>query len=215
LSARALDAIAELERKVVEADGGVKLEWELLRDRSGGRVEDLLWWENDMLLGFLGFYGYGSPSLELAGMVDPGARRRGIATALLGAAMALCRERGDRQALLIVPRSSAAGRRLALGRGAVFDHSEHALVLCRGPTSGPRHPALKLRPATSADVPVLSRLLEHGFGWSAPDDLARRLESARERTLVVELSGAAVGTLRLTRDGTDAGIYGFVIDPAW
>jgi ribosomal protein S18 acetylase RimI-like enzyme len=33
--------------------------------------------------------------------------------------------------------------------------------------------------------------------------------------MVVELSGAAIGTLRLTREGDAAGIYGFVIDPDW
>lgn len=43
---------------------------------------------------------------------------------------------------------------------------------------------------------------------------ARDLE-AHERTLVVEVSGSAVGTLRLTREGDDAGIYGFAIDPSW
>jgi hypothetical protein len=44
----ALQAIAELERQVVEADGGrLKLEWDNLRGRSGDRVEDLLWWDTD------------------------------------------------------------------------------------------------------------------------------------------------------------------------
>jgi ribosomal protein S18 acetylase RimI-like enzyme len=33
--------------------------------------------------------------------------------------------------------------------------------------------------------------------------------------LVVDLDGSAVGTLSVSRDGGDAGIYGFVIDPAW
>lgn len=214
LSPRALEAIADLERRVVEADGGrLKLEWGILRGRGGDRVEDLLWWGDDTLLGFLGFYDYGS-ALELAGMVDPGARRRGIGGALLDAAMPLCRERGNRLALLIVPRSSIAGKQLAVRRGAALDHSEHALVLSGAPEKGHRDAALSLRPATSADVPVVSRLLEEGFGWPAPDDLAGRLDSAHERTLVVELSDSPVGTLRLTRDGNDAGIYGFVVDPA-
>jgi ribosomal protein S18 acetylase RimI-like enzyme len=31
--------------------------------------------------------------------------------------------------------------------------------------------------------------------------------------LVIELSGSAVGTMRVIRDGNDAAIYGFVIDP--
>lgn len=199
---------------MVEADGGrLKLAWGTLRRRSGDRVEDLLWWEGDRLLGFLGFYRFGS-SLELAGMVAPEARRRGIGTALLDEAMPLCRGLGDRQALLIVPRSSEAGKRLALRRGGALDHSEHALLLSGDPTSGTHDSALSLRQATSADHSILSRLLEAGFGEQAPADLADSLESRHGQTMIVDLSGSPVGTLSLSRDGTDAGIYGFVIDPA-
>ena len=214
LSSRELSAIEELERQVVEADGGrLKLEWGTLRRRSGEAVEDLLWWDGDRLLGFLGFYGFGS-SLELAGMVAPDARRRGIATALLDAAAPLYRARGMREVLLIVPRSSQAGQRLALRHGGVFDHSEHALVLLSGaPAEGRRDPALSLRPASPRDIQVVSRLLEAGFGSPADDELADRLDTPHEQTLVIEVDGSPVGTLRVTRDGGDAGIYGFVVDP--
>lgn len=213
LSSRALAAIAELEQQVVQADGGrLKLEWPALRRRSGESVEDLLWWEADRLLGFLGFYGYGS-SLELAGMVAPDARRRGIATTLLDAAAPIYRARGCEQALLIVPRASVAGRLLALGRGGVLDHSEHALTLAGAPSSAPRHPSLSLRQASLADLPFIARVLEDGFGTPAPMDLAASLESPHRRTVVVELSGSPVGTMSITRDGDATGIYGFVIDP--
>jgi GNAT superfamily N-acetyltransferase len=188
----ALRAIADLERRVIEADGGrLKLEWGTLRRRSGDRVNDLLWWEGDRLLGFLGIYGLES-SPELAGMVAPDARGRGIGTALLDAAVSLCRERGVRDPLLIVARASGAGRRLALRRGAVLDHSEHALVLS-GDLSGADVPALSLRPATAADLLLVARLLEVGFGEPARDRLAHRLDSPRERTAIVELSGLARG----------------------
>jgi ribosomal protein S18 acetylase RimI-like enzyme len=210
-----LEAIAELERRVIEADGGrLKLEWGRLRRRAGNRVEDLLWWESDRLLGFLGFYGFGS-SVELAGMVAPDARRRGIGTALLDAAVPLFRGRGVREALLIVPRPSVAGNRLAARRGAVLDHSEHALVLSGEPISGPRAAALSLRPATAADLPLVSEVLEAAFGEPAPAGLAERLDSPHERTVVVEVEGSVIGTLRLTRDADLAGIYGFAIDPRW
>jgi hypothetical protein len=44
LSPAALDAVADLERRVVAADGGrLKLEWNALRHRSGQQVEDILW----------------------------------------------------------------------------------------------------------------------------------------------------------------------------
>jgi ribosomal protein S18 acetylase RimI-like enzyme len=214
LSERALDAIAELERAVIEADGGrLKLEWGALRGRPGERVEDLLWWEGERLLGFLGIYGFASIP-ELAGMVAPDARRRGIGSALLDAALPLCRERGDRPPLLIVPRHSTAGRRLALARGGVLDHSEHALVLTGDPVADDRHDvSVSLRPAATTDLPLVAGLLEDGFGFSVPDDFGERLTTPRERTLVVELSGTPVGTLRVRRDGDVAGIYGFVIEP--
>jgi ribosomal protein S18 acetylase RimI-like enzyme len=213
LSSLALEAIAELERRVIETDGGrLKLEWGTLRRRSGERVEDLLWWEDDRLLGFLGIYCHGARP-ELAGMVAPGARRRGIGTALLDAAVPLCRGLGFREALLIVPRSSAGGKRLALLRGGALDHSEHALVLTGDPTSGPHEATLSVRPATAVDLPFISRMLEAGFGHPAPDDLVGRLNLPHARTVIIELDGSAAGTLRLTRDGEDAGISGFVIDP--
>jgi ribosomal protein S18 acetylase RimI-like enzyme len=214
LSSRTLDAIAELERRVVEADGGrLKLEWGRLRGRSGDRVEDLLWWEGDRLVGFLGFYGLDSAP-ELAGMVAPDARRRGIGSALLDAAVSLCRDRGDPPPLLIVPRPSEAGRRLAVRRGGVLDHSEHALLLVGEPTRAAREQPVGLRAATTADAPLIARLLKQGFGWRPPGDLPDRLDSPRERTAIVELDGSAVGTIRLSRDERGGAIHGFVIEPS-
>lgn len=195
---------------MVEVDGGrLKLEWDNLRGRSGDRVEDLLWWAGERLLGFLGIYEFGD-SPELAGMVAPDARRRGIGSALLDAAVSLCRERSDRRPLLVVPRQSIGGKRLALRRGGTLDHSEHHLVLSGQPTSGPDEPEIGLRPATAADVPLVVSLLEQGFGWSGPDDLGTRLK----RTALIELGGAVVGTLFLERDDEEASIFGFAVEPS-
>lgn len=209
LDSRALEAIAELEREVTAADGGrLKLEWDSLRGRSGDRVEDLLRWEGERLLGFLGIYTFGDPA-ELAGMVAPDARRRGIGSALLDAALPLCRERSDRQPLLVVPRQSPGGKRLALSRGGTLDHSEHHLVLRGAPAAAADRDDIGLRPATAADVPRVEWLLHQGFGWPGPGDLRRRLE----RTLVVELDGAIVGTMLVDRDDErEAGIFGFVVE---
>jgi ribosomal protein S18 acetylase RimI-like enzyme len=210
LTSGALHAIAELERQVLEVDGGrLKLEWDNLRGRTGDRVEDLLWWEGERLLGFLGIYEFGTAP-ELVGMVAPAARRRGIGSALLDAAIVLCRERGDRKPLLVVPRQSIGGKRLALGRGGTLDHSEHHLTLTGEPTAGPRKPEISLRAATAADVPLVVSLLERGFGWSGPDDVGDRLE----RIALIELRGAVVGTLFLERDDEGAGIFGFVVEPS-
>ena len=146
-------------------------------------------------------------------MVDPCARRRGIATALLDAALPLCRDQEYRHALLVTPRGSAAGRGLALSRGAVLEHSEHALALLGAPADGPTDPRIVVRTATPEDRHDLSRLLTTAFG-GAPSDVLDRLETDSARTLMLELEGSVVGTVRVTRHQDVGGVYGFAVDPA-
>jgi ribosomal protein S18 acetylase RimI-like enzyme len=211
LSPSQLEAVAALEQRVVAADGGrLKLEHATLRGRTGEDVEDLLWEQDGRLLGFLGRYAFGGAVVELAGMVDPSARRRGIGTALLDAAVGLGRERGETRALLV---ATPAGRPFAEARGLHVEHSEHALVLDGEPSEGPDDPALALRAAVPEDGAEVRRLLQAAFGWTPPgdDDL---VPTARDRTLVVERDGRVVATLRLSLDDGRGGVYGFAVDPA-
>jgi ribosomal protein S18 acetylase RimI-like enzyme len=212
LTDTALSALSELERRVVAADGGrLKLEWSTLRNRSGRDVEDFLWWADDHLAGFLGLYVHSAPAVELAGMVDPDSRRRGIGTALLEAALPICAERGYGPILLIVPRISTAGRELALGRGAGLEHSEHGLALDGQPEDGPSDPRIALRPGTQMDSAEISRLLVAGFGGPAQDIRLSDLP----HWLVVERDGEPVGALRPSHHGNTGAVHGFVIDPRW
>jgi ribosomal protein S18 acetylase RimI-like enzyme len=213
LSRRQLDALATLESSVVSADGGrLKLEWGVLRDRPGDSTRDFLWLEDDEPVGFLGLYAFGSGTVEVAGMVHPDSRRQGIATALLEAALPTCVAQGGGHVLLVVPGQSAAGREFALGRGAELEHSEHALVLYQRPIDGPADPRISIRAASREDFDDLSELLVTAFGHPAqhPHEFDR---IGRSRTVVVELGGAIVGTVRLTIDGVRGGIYGFAIKP--
>jgi ribosomal protein S18 acetylase RimI-like enzyme len=147
-------------------------------------------------------------------MVDPDARRRGIATALLEAALPLCLERGYTQILLVTPRTPTAARDLALRRGAVLDHSEYALQLYSEPAPAPVNPAVTLRRRTADDAETVKHLLTTGFGWEPPEVTDHALaERDRAETLVVDLDGVPIGTLRLTREDDTAGVFGFVVHP--
>jgi ribosomal protein S18 acetylase RimI-like enzyme len=215
LSARALADLAELERRTVAADGGrLKLEWAALRARSGERVDDVLWWDGERLVAFIGLYAFGFPAVELAGMVDPDHRRRGIGSALLDEALRLCAERAAQRVLLVVPRGSTGGHALARARGGVLDHSEHALVLDGEPADGPTDPSVTLRPATRADAPMMATMLREAFGWTPADVLDREPEVHDGATVVIEKDGQVVGHVRITLDGTVGGVYGFVVEAA-
>ena len=232
LTPRDLEAIADLEARVVTHDGGrLKLEWGRLRGRGGDVAEDVLAWSDDgRLVGFAGLYGYGASPVEIAGMVDPQARRRGLGGALLAAALRLYGQAGAGSPLLIVARESAGGRALAQARGGTLDHAEHALELSGDPTDGPSDPSLSMRDATPADVPSIVAILGAGFGY-VPDDFAERLVEPDVRTLVIErLTGPdgctpaterpvdgrpeIVATMRVQLTATTGGVYGFAVDPA-
>jgi len=213
LNSTALEAIAGLERRVLAADGGrLKLEWGTLRNRPRDEVRDLLWWEDGQLLGFLGIYGSGRKVFEITGMVDPGARRRGIARALFDAALPIVMARGVSRVLMVVPRASEAGRAFARRLDMSYEHSEHAMRLGGRPaeTGGPE---LALRQAFVDDIPKLSDLYRDGFGDDGYVDPAR-LESERSRTLMIERGGIVVGTIAIVRDGGRGAIYAFVVDAA-
>jgi ribosomal protein S18 acetylase RimI-like enzyme len=209
LNHSALEAIAGLERRVVAADGGrLKLEWSTLRTRPTDAVRDLLWWEDDRLLGFLGIYGFNWRHLELTGMVDPDGRCRGIATALLTAALPICREQEKDRLLMVVPRTSPGGRGFALGAGMTYEHSEHALTL-RARPSGTAGSEISLRSASTEDIPRLSELYLDGFGDAHVDPA--RLDGERSRTLMIELAGETIGTLALALESERSAVYGFVV----
>lgn len=216
LTTAALDSIADLERRVLAADGGrLKLEWGNLRSRPDDQVNDLLWWDGGTLAGFAGIYQYGGAVPEAAGMVDPAARRRGVGAALLGAVRSELATRGNAKLLLVVPRQSAGGHALAQRQGGTLDHSEHALVLVGEPADGRGDPALTMRRATVDDTEVVQQILADAFEWTPPD-LREQLEhnDGAERTLVIERDGKPVGTSRITHDGDTGGIYGFAVTPA-
>lgn len=146
-------------------------------------------------------------------MVDPAARRGGIATAPFNAAVPLCRERGASSVLLVVPGGSTAGQAFARHRGGTLEHSEHAMRLDAKPSVGRSDPRLRLRAATRGDAAAVARLLERGFGHR-PADPKDMTDPAVARTLLAELDGIPVATVRLERDGAIGGVYGFAVDPA-
>jgi len=200
LTDRELAAIRALEAEVVAHDGGrLKLELGALEK---GEVDTALHWDGDRLVGFAGRYPFGPPD-EVAGMVAPSHRRRGIATGLLREVLA-------GSALLITPTGTPAGRAFAESLGATRRHSEHFLVLGETPQT-PEQPAVSTRVAVEEDNEVVRDLLRRAFDWEPPADVLHRFG---DTTRVIELDGTPVGTVRVSDKGDWAGVYGFAVDPA-
>ncbi len=211
LTASQLLAIADLEARCRAVDGGrLKLEWGALNRRDAHQVNDLMWWEGEVLAGFCGRYSFGGQEAEATGMVDPEHRRHGIGTRLLEALRSLSAAHEDPSFLLVTPRESAGARRLAAEHGGTFDHAEHALVLTALVGDDAPDPAISLRRATSSDAAALQALLAAGFGR---ESVLVDFDLADEATLLAEREGRAIATMRVHFEEGTRGVYGFVVDP--
>ncbi len=149
-------------------------------------------------------------------MVHPSARRRGVFSRLFDAAITEVAGRNVPQVLLVVDRTYDAGAGFARSVGGTIEHSEHRMTLTREPAASAPDPLVIVRAAGLADGPFVLRCLADAFGVPAGDYERAGLEAFIEReggTLVIELAGERVGTVRVDRDGDRAGIYGFAVSP--
>ena len=195
-----LDAVRALEKDVVAHDGGrLKLELGVV---ERGEVRTATRWDGDRLIGFAGRYDFAG--LEIAGMVAPDVRRKGIGSELLAELVA-----PGEPALLVTPAGTPAGRDFAAARNATLDHSEHYLVLA-GTPEGEGRADISERPAVPEDVETVRDLLRAAFDWEPPTDI---LDRQGDLSQVIEQHGVPVGTLRVNRHEDWAGIYGFAVTP--
>ena len=159
-----------------------------------------MWFDEDVLVGFLGIYGYRPDQVELCGMVHPSSRRQGIFSRLFEAAIAEVRLRGVPEALLVVDRLYEGGTAFARHLGAEIEHSEHRMVWRREPAEFTPDPSVKIREATRSDIAFIIKCLTEAFDFPAEaleaeeeDTLARRYPG----TYVIERAGELVGTIHV------------------
>jgi ribosomal protein S18 acetylase RimI-like enzyme len=191
-------------------DGGrLKLEFPVLRARADQRADDYWCEVGGELVGFLGIYQFGSGTAEIAGMVHPSWRRRGIFTALLNTALAELRRRDTPRVLLIVHRGWEPGPALAAKLGAGLEHSEHRMR--QAEATAPLAPGeeLVIRPVVDTDEDFVLRCLTAAF--QSPQEQHRGLEEGMH---VIEDASEPVGVMRVDHNSpAEAAIYGFAVLP--
>ncbi|MFD0694044.1 GNAT family N-acetyltransferase [Paenibacillus sp. GCM10027628] len=201
----------------------IKLNWSTLSSRPVGVTNDFLFYENDRLVGFLAIYSFLSTEVEISGMVHPKARRQGIFSQLVQAAIAECRRRTIPKLIFISERGSASGKAFLTNLGARYSFSEYVMELQEreGMIQLPESEEVRIRPADRDDTELLVSLNMSGFAM--PEDDAREyvvqtLEGNKERTWVAELGEdrVPVGKIGAMIEANNQGfIYGFCISPEY
>ncbi|MFD2369770.1 GNAT family N-acetyltransferase [Brevibacillus sp. GCM10020057] len=216
LSADELAAVKQLVNVCNEHDGiDLKVNPDMLANRSGTHTEDFLCYVGEQLVGFLGMYVFHGGEAEVSGMVHPDYRRRGIFRALQARAAKHCRTRNIPHQLFIVQRASKSGKACMEQLGASYQFSEYWMDLDSGKTAKPAAD-IELRAAGPEDVETVIRLNVHGFQMdeARAREMSIRVEQeADARTFLIFTDGKPIGKISAKVTDGEGFIYGFCVHP--
>jgi ribosomal protein S18 acetylase RimI-like enzyme len=219
-TANTLKDIEELQQRCEQYEGiSLKLNWSSLRTPSSEEdVEWLVTYEDELLVGFIGLYGFGS-EMEVCGMVRPGYRRRGIFTSLWNQTQPIIKRNQVTTLLLNAPTASASGAAFLKTLPLQFNHAEYQMkwdgTLVASPEVSSANGTVNLRPARKEEAHILIDLDCGGFD-TTPEDATKlydlQQEDAWQEHIIVEMDGQPVGKMRLWTENNETWIYAFTVD---
>lgn len=219
LSGNQLQEIKDLEEECCKyGELKMKLNWDMLTNRSTDEVNDLLYYDgSSKLIGFLGLYDIEQKSkeIEIMGMVHPDYRRRGIFKELFNAAKQECIARGARRILLITERSSDAGTNSVKFTDAQYSSSEYRMKFDESNVPGFPTLGITIRKAESRDYLELIHLDALCFGSTEEEMENSDSDSVYHSTYVAELEGILIGKIGGLIEGRDGYIFAFGIKPEY
>ena len=217
-----LSDISELQRICEQKDQiSLKLNWDILKNRSPGIQEDFFDYEDGKLISFLALYAFGR-NIEVCGMTHPDYRQQGRFSRLWDQAIHSSSIKRMNRILLNTPRASSSGQHWVKSQQAKLSSVEFSMKLEHEPsvifTSEASMPTeiAHLRPFAKEDTDLWAKLDAEAFGISEFSTIAALESSGRSLTRVmwvIEHGGLAVGKIEVDREGEYSWIYGFVVDP--
>lgn len=203
-------------QQICENEGGfqLKLNFDMLENRTDNQKEDFFHYENEELVGFLGCYRFGD-KIELCGMVHPNFRRKGIFTILLNQALEEARQHKISTILLNAPSGSQAAKGFLKTIPCQFSVAEYQMQWHQ--TDLTEDAQVTIRPSVSkVDEEAEIQLAIAGFGVSeeeARDYQQFTSENSVDQNYIIEAEGTIAGKLRVSVMNGEAWIYGFVVFP--
>jgi ribosomal protein S18 acetylase RimI-like enzyme len=203
-------------QEACEKEGGfhLKLNFDMLKNRSEDCKEDFFHYEDGRLVGFLGTYGFGN-KVELCGMVHPDYRRKGIFSRLLTIGLEEVKKRNIRTILLNTPTDSHTAKGFLKNTPCTFSFAEYQMKWQK--TELTEDPSVTIRSSFSNDdweMEIQLDVLGFGLNESEASEMNRRIrENSSDQRLIIEVEGETAGKMRVSESNGEAWIYGFVVFP--
>jgi ribosomal protein S18 acetylase RimI-like enzyme len=202
-------------QQVVERNDSIelKLNWDMLENRSEEEQTDFLSYDSGQLVGFLGLYSFGS-KIEVCGMVHPEYRRKGIFSRLFQSSHPAMEK--ARYILLNVPANSKLGKLWLDSITCTYEESEY-MMKWEGKVLPDLDGSIYLRPSRKEDIEMKMKLDVACFNFKAEEAKMynHRLEKDgfQKGFFMIEVEGKTVGKIRIHHDKERSEIYGFAVLP--
>ncbi|SFX18110.1 Acetyltransferase (GNAT) family protein [Thermoactinomyces sp. DSM 45891] len=194
----------------------VKLNWDMLQSRSKEEVNDFFYYENGILVGFLGLYVFNLREAEIGGMVLPDARRKGIFQKLLEQAIEELKRRGIPNLLLVVDHNSESGQRFAKAQiETQYKFSEYCMTLSEAKQQPKRFEDVMFRKAEPEDVNFIVDGMEISFQLPKGDIKPERFHQPDTRAFLIIKGQEKIGVLSVQLGDEGAFIFGFCLLPEY
>lgn len=208
-----LNQIQNLQDICEKYDGIIlKLNWEMLRNRSENEKEDFFHYEDGQLVGFLATYSFGE-KVEICGMVHPNFRRKGIFSNLLKEALEII-PKGSK-ILLNAPEASSSAKEFVKSKNYSYSFSEYQMVWKNSEVK-PVEEIVRFTKAKIIDFSFIANLDVVCFGFDKTDaeKYNNRILNEPDRLLyIIEVNNEKIGKMSVQRENNESWIYGFAILP--
>ena len=213
-----LTEIAQLAHICNSCEGlDIKLNWSILRERLTNEVNDLLYYQQGHLVGYLAIYAFNTREAEISGMIHPDYRRQGIFSMLLREASEACRQRELHKIFLIVEHNAQSGQAFAASLLAHYHHSEYRMSLSELHAPQNFTPYLEFRLARADEGAILAHITNAAFAMDEDAEYAEyapdAFENLARRYYVALLDGVYIGKIDVSLDEQEGFIYGFAVSP--
>jgi predicted acetyltransferase len=220
-----IDDISDLQRLCLEMDGvALKLEIDYKRSRAEvktdnlSNINELMYYEGNKLIGYIGICNFGGTAIEVNGMVHPEYRRRGVFKKLFS----LVKDEWEKgkivKMLLLSDSSSIPGQEFIKSTGAIYDNSEYEMFLRNSLKEKLVSHDVVLRKATNEDAREIAVQNSIYFGEEFKEEdisMPEEEEKHGSITYLAEINKKIIGKVRLDICEGIGGIYGVGIHPEY
>jgi len=201
-------------------DVTLKLELDHKRNQSlnesvKNRINEFMFYDDHVLIGYMGICQFGSEALELNGMVHPDYRRMGVFKRLFSFVQDEWNKRESKQMLLLSDRNSTPGIEFSKSTGAHYENSEYEMHLVGEASEAIDMTNLHFRKALKQDAKEIARQNAIYFHMNSEEEFPEEASLGGMDVFLAEWNQSVVGKVHIEIQHGVGGIYGLGVLPEY